>query len=181
MIRLLRSTDARSYICPVLETALLPSATLTELYRFALLLTGRPQVAEKVMTETLREVEGQLAQFRTEDHRRVWLAGRIRQRCLRDHTSDKGAVVAPRLLREEDSSADRGGSTVLEIEAFIVARHFHTLPEPERSALALFYLDLFTPGELAGFLKMEVEQLAETLATARERLQEALRPDLTRS
>jgi len=69
---------------------------------------------------------------------------------------------------------------VLAIEAFILARHFHTLPEPGRSALALFYVDLFTPGEIAGFLKLELEQLADTLAAARERLQEVLRPALSR-
>jgi len=158
-----------------LDHALLPSATLAEFYRFALLLTGRPQIAEKVMADTLDEVESQLADFRTENNRQAWLAGRIRQRCLREHAATNGGeTLSPRLLRA-DEAGDDPGARVLEIEAFIVAQHFHALPEPERSALAVFYLDLFTPGEIAGLLKMRIEDLAETLADARAKLQEGLR------
>jgi DNA-directed RNA polymerase specialized sigma24 family protein len=43
-----------------------------------------------------------------------------------------------------------------------------------RSALALFYLDLFTPEEIAQLLKMKLEELGATLAEARTRLQESL-------
>ena len=49
------------------------------------------------------------------------------------------------------------------------------LPEPERSALALFYLDFFTIAEIAELLKMNVETLAETLAAARGLLEQSLR------
>lgn len=155
-----------------MQTALLSNATLSEFYRFALLLTGDLKLAEQVMAETLHEVEAKLDELRHESHRHTWLATQIRQRCLRDNAGNMEAI--PRLLRENPSKAETG--EVLEIEAFIVAQRFSTLQEPERSALALFYLDLFTPEEIANILKMELEELSELLAHARQLLNTAMQP-----
>ncbi len=58
----------------------------------------------------------------------------------------------------------------------VLARHFHGLPEPERSALALFYLDSFTPEQIAQLLGMNLDKLAGTLAQARTLLKRSLRP-----
>lgn len=149
-----------------MHSALLPNATLAEFYRFALLLTGNIKTAERIMADTLREVEAQLGELRHESSRKAWLATRIRQRCLRENSG--GGSPAPRLLRADESEG------ILKIEAFIVAQHISTLPEPERSALALFYLDLFTGEEIAKLLKVELSELAETLARARQLLSEAM-------
>ena len=150
--------------------ALFPSATLAEFYRFALLLTGSASNAEQVMAETLAEAESQLAQLRNETSRLAWLAARIRERCLKNNASAPPA--APRLLREESEAVAK--SEVLEIEAFLLAQRFHALPEPERTALALFYLEFFTAEEIAQLLKMDVEVLSETLGAARDLLQKSL-------
>lgn len=155
----------------VLQTSLFPSAALAEFYRFALLLTGNAKSAEQVMAETLHEVEAQLSQFRNETSRQAWLVARIRERCLKNNES--AAPAAPRLVRDDTDTAEK--PTVLKIEAFLLAQRFHLLPEPERSALALFYLDFFTVEEIAGLLKMEVEGLSDTLAAARQLLQQSLR------
>ena len=72
---------------------------------------------------------------------------------------------APRLLREAPPEVE--GSEVLGIEAYILAQRFHHLPEPERSALALFYLDLFDTTEIAQIVNLSLEQLADTLSRAR--------------
>jgi DNA-directed RNA polymerase specialized sigma24 family protein len=153
-----------------LQTAIFPSATIAEFYRFALLLTGRSAVAEQVMVETIAEAEAQLDEFRNDANRQAWLAQRLRQRCLKN--SGETPPPAPRLLRIEPEPGVR--PEVLGIEAFILAEHFHGLPEPGRSALALFYLDLFTPEEIAELLKMTLEELGATLTEARTRLQESL-------
>src|SRR5205807_541178 len=116
--------------------ALLPSAALAEFYRFALLLTGNAKSAEQVMAETLAEVEAQLSQFRNETSRQAWLATQIRERCLKNNATAPPA--APRLVRDETDTGEK--PAILKIEAFLLAQHFHMLPEPERSALALFYL-----------------------------------------
>ena len=153
-----------------LQTAIFPSATIAEFFRFALLLTGRSAVAEKVMVETLAEAEAQLDEFRNDANRQAWLAQRLRQHCLKNN--EETPPPAPRLLRIEPEPGVR--PKVLGIEAFILAEHFHGLAEPGRSALALFYLDLFTPEEIAELLKMKLEELGATLAEARTRLQESL-------
>jgi len=155
-----------------LQTAIFPSATLAEFYRFALLLTGRSPAAEAVMAETLAEVEKQLDQIRTEANRQAWLARRIRERCLKNNLENPVPVV-PRLLRLEPAPGEI--PEVLGIEAYILAEHFHCLVEPGRSALALFYLDLFSPEEIGMLLDMNLEELGETLAGARAALQNSLR------
>ena len=149
---------------------LFPKNTLAEFYRFAVLLTGNAKAAERVMAETLGEIESHLEQVRNETSRQAWLARRIRERCLRDHTGD--GIPAPRLVREEDESGTE--PEILEIEAFLLAQRFHALPEPERSALALFYLEFFTVSEIAELLKMDIEILSDTLGHARELLQSSL-------
>jgi DNA-directed RNA polymerase specialized sigma24 family protein len=153
-----------------LETTSFPSATFAEFFRFAVLLTGNVNVAEHVMADTLAEVEAQLSQFRNETSRRAWLATRIRERCLKNNADAPPA--APRLLRDDSETA--ANPEILEIEAFLLAQRFHALPEPERSALALFYLDLFSVSELAQLLKMDENALSETLGAARGLLKQSL-------
>jgi RNA polymerase sigma factor (sigma-70 family) len=154
----------------VLQNPLLSNATLSEFYRFALLLTGNLKMAEQIMADTLHEVERRLGELRHESHRHTWLATNIRQRCLRENAGNMHEI--PRLLRDDQTEGESG--EVLEIEAFIVAQRFSTLPEPERSALALFYLELFTAEEIAKLLKMELDELGELLARGRNLLENAM-------
>lgn len=154
-----------------MHTAPFPSATLAEFYRFALLLTGNAKSAEQIMADTLSDVQAQLEQFRNETSRQAWLATRIRERCLKNNESAPPA--APRLVRDEPETGEK--PAVLKIEAFLLAQRFHLLPEPERSALALFYLEFFSVQEIAELLKMDVAALSDTLASARELLQKSLR------
>lgn len=156
--------------CPPLQTSPTPNPRLAEFYRFALLLTGSIKAAEQVMASTLAEVEADLDQVRNEIGRRAWLVQRIRERCLKNNES--AAPAAPRLVRTDSTPGEN--PRVLKIEAFLLAQRFHTLPEPERSALALFYLDFFTIAEIAELLKMSAETLSETLAAARQLLEQSL-------
>jgi DNA-directed RNA polymerase specialized sigma24 family protein len=123
------------------------------------------------MADTLTEVESQLSQFRNETSRQAWLATHIRERCLENNKSNP--PTAPRLLRDDSDTGTH--PKILEIEAFLVAQRFHLLPEPERSALALFYLDLFSAEEIAELLKMDIEALSDTLGAARDLLRKSLR------
>jgi DNA-directed RNA polymerase specialized sigma24 family protein len=160
-------------LCSVsLQTSLFPSSTLAEFYRFALLLTGNAKSAEQVMAETLTEVESQLSQFRNETSRQAWLATHIRERCLENNKS--APPTAPRLLREDGEPGDGAQPEVLQIEAYLLAQRFHLLPEPERSALALFYLDLFSAEEIAELLKMDIHALSDTLGEGRDLLRKNL-------
>jgi len=121
------------------------------------------------MAEALVKAESELPQIRNECSRRAWFVNRIRESC---GVANGQAAPAPRLLREP---GDAARVEILEIEAYLVAQHFHQLAEPGRSALALFYLDAFTHEEIAKLFRMTGEQLADTLADARLRLQRLLR------
>ena len=152
-----------------MQTALFPGAILAEFYRFALLLTGSIQTAERVLADALTECEAQLLQMRNEKSREAWFTTRLRERSA---AAAAIADPAPRLVREADAGA---GAELLEIEAYLMAQRFHRLPEPERTALALFYLELFEVEEIAKLLKLDEEQLAATVGRARALLQNELR------
>lgn len=47
----------------------------------------------------------------------------------------------------------------------------HHLPEPARSALTLFYLEIFSPRTLSEIFRLDIEELARLIATARESLE----------
>jgi DNA-directed RNA polymerase specialized sigma24 family protein len=150
-----------------LPTPPLSSAHLVEFYRFALLLTGDLEVAERIMGDTLQSSTARLEEMRGDDRRCSTFAAKLRERCLRENVANPNDV--PRLLREDGAPRE-----VLAIEAFIVAQRFSTLPEPERSALALFYLDLFSAGEIASLLDLSLEDFAGALGRARAQLHAAL-------
>lgn len=154
-----------------MHSGLLTSTTLVEFYRLALLLTGNIRDVEGALSAVLVAGERRLRDLRDQTHRAAWLAARLRQYCL-EPKPEPGK--APRLVRSEDSEAGPLAE-VLQIEAYILAQHFQSLPEPDRSALGLFYLDLFTVEQIADILEMGLEQLAAALARARTQLQDSLR------
>ena len=150
-----------------------PSATLAEFYRLAFLLSGDVYSAQQLLATCLTDVEANIDQLRSPERRRCWMARRMRQHCLTQGAETDPIPAAPRLIREEESlEAD---PEVLKIEAYILAQRFHQLPEPERSALAFFYLDLFDTEEIAELLGVTLEELADLLARARPMLKEGMR------
>lgn len=129
--------------------------------------------AQQVLANSLTEAEARIEQLRSPERRRFWLATRLRQHSLEQSEGMEPLPTAPRLLREE--SLNMEAQEVLGIEAYIVAQRFHALPEPERSALALFYLNLFNTEEIAQIVDLSLEQLADVLGRARALLQDSLR------
>jgi DNA-directed RNA polymerase specialized sigma24 family protein len=152
-----------------LDPVLFPEETLNSFYRFALLVTGEAHAAEQLLAESLAEVEMRIGYLRNEPRRKAWLIRRLRQRIASMETSP---ARTPRLLREEPAESD--GKEILEIEAYILAQHFAALPEPERSALALFYLKIFPQRELPELLDLELEDLASALDRGRQLLRASL-------
>lgn len=161
---------ARSRIIALLQPPLFSNAALAEFYRLAVLLAGSAKTAETIMAEVLGEVQTQIEQLRSEASRRAWLAARIRERCM-EVRSD----VAPARGLVRGAGEASANPEALKIEAFIVGQRFHLLPEPERSALALFHLELFSTEEIAQILKMKTEQLADAIGRGRTLLRESLR------
>ena len=162
----------------LLDPVLFPEETLSSFYRFSLLVTGDAHSAEQLLAESLAEVEMRIAHLRNLHRRKAWLIRRLRQRLA---TMELPPAKTPRLLRQ--GGAEANGDEVLEIEAYILAQHFATLEEPDRSALALFYLKLFPVRELPELLDLELEELARALERGRQQLRASLRrqPELSLS
>lgn len=168
---LLSRAGGPHHICtPLQHAALVPSAILADLFRLALLLTGRSATAAELIAKTFAEDETQLAQIRDEAQRKAWLAMRLRDRCLQAEVRTHPSVQ--RLIRGENG--EEQPEDILGIEAYILAEHFHCLPEPVRTALALFYLDLFPACEIARLLKLEVRELGNLLSDGRSKLRHSL-------
>ena len=157
-------------ISHALDRSPFTQALLIEFFRFAVLLTGDARTAEASLADTLRDVHARLGQLRHPEQRQEWALTRLRQHCLAADPSPRGD--APRLMREPDESG--APPEVLGIEAFIFAQRFHSLPEPERSALALFYLDTFPLAQIAKLLDLRIPEVGPVLGRARELLQAAV-------
>src|SRR5207302_5250253 len=122
-------------------------------YRLALLLTGDASAAEELLATTLRDAAPQLAQFRNAKTRDKWLAGELRRRCL-----------------QKNSAQPAETSETPPLAADNIAVRIHALPEPGRSAFALFCLDIFSADDLADILGLDISELANALADARAKL-----------
>jgi len=133
--------------------------TLSKLYRFALLLAGSTAGAEWILARVFEEFATQIGQFRTQKHRTAYLVAKIRECALADSKVVKSG-----------QAADAGGEEGTPAQEPSVAIRFSSLSEPVRSALALFYLDLFPVGELAAFLNVDMDELGGLLQAGRDRL-----------
>lgn len=125
------------------------------IYRFAFLLSGNPAAGSQAVRDAMHDSAGQAAQLRSDRHRNAWLVMKVREHCLRSTGEDHEAVTVERAAMSEQAA---------------LGASFHTLPEPRRSALALFYLDLFPSSEIADLLRMKPAQLAEALSSGRDLL-----------
>ena len=133
---------------------------IVALYRFALLLTGTARSAGSLLTETLGECASQISQFRNNRGSLAFALKKLRENCQRAPAANGAAPEEP--LPEWENGKD----------PLFFAWQFSTLPEPQRSALALLYLKVFTPQETADFLGLSLEDFSGMLAGARALLQE---------
>jgi DNA-directed RNA polymerase specialized sigma24 family protein len=134
-----------------MESSGYPEHFLAELFRFAVLLTADEAAASQAVANSFADTSGHFAQLRTDQNRQTWLVGKVRELCL----------VAQKAGPAADGCAPE------------VARQFHGLPEPTRSAAALFYLDLMSTEEIAHVLSMSLEELSEHLSKARTVLRQS--------
>jgi hypothetical protein len=61
------------------------------------------------------------------------------------------------------------GSPKTDLEGWALA--LHQLPEPERSAITLFYLEIFSPATLGEILGIDIYDLARIIGAARKSLE----------
>ena len=141
---------------------------LPSVYRFAFLMTGSVPSAAEVLRLTVEQAErGDLSDVR--DPRRVkrWLFARARSLCARPLAMPEALVGFPTPSPDDETSPP----DFAEDPARHLVSGFASLPEPERSALILFYLYLFDSSDLAETLGIKPAELAPLLQRGRTLLQ----------
>jgi len=140
---------------------------LPQLYRFCFLMLGDAQKACDVFEATLRAAAERSADGET-PRDRYWLYREARGRCL--EAGEQGLQPEDVDLPEEDLSP-LVEEQVARIDANQIAIWISAAPEPQRTALALFYLGEFTHRDILKIAELKVGELSQLLVSARRQFQ----------
>jgi RNA polymerase sigma-70 factor (ECF subfamily) len=140
---------------------------LPQLYRFCFLMTGDTAKAQTAFQDTVSE-----AAARTDADEpppdRLWFFRQARERCLA--VTEEGIQAEPGMMDEVELSAD-APAQIATLTPEQLAVWISAAPEPQRSALALFYLDEFTLPELLSLMDMKAGELSELICSGRREFQ----------
>ena len=123
--------------------------------------------AQEIFHATLREAAQQAADGEA-PRDRLWFFRNARWRCL--EVSEKG-LQAEDVDLEEGELAESGPSQIEKLEPQQFAIWISGAPEPQRTALALFYLDEFSHRDLLSVTELKPPELAKLLARGRREFQ----------
>ena len=143
------------------------SQSLPQLYRFCFLMTGDTERALKAFQTTLREA-ALLASRSQLPADRLWSFHEARHQCL--HLSKDGVQPEPMKMPEESIAPDAAGR-VAQLDADQLAAWISAAPEPQRSALAFFYLNEFSHREMQNLLDVKMSELASLISRGRSQFQ----------
>jgi DNA-directed RNA polymerase specialized sigma24 family protein len=141
---------------------------LPQLYRFCYLMMGDARKAQDIFHATLREV-ALLSSNGEIPNDPLWLYREARSRCL--EASERG------LQAEEDVELDQADlspvapAQITKLDADRLAIWISAAPEPQRTALALFYLDQFDHEEILSLTGLKLADLSRLLAQGRRQFQ----------
>ena len=140
---------------------------LPQLYRFCFLMTGDAGKAQEAFQNTVREAASRSTQDEPPPDR-LWFFRDARWRCLA--LSEQGIQAEPGTLEETEISP----MAPVQIERLAsdqLAVWISAAPEPQRSALALFYLDEFSLREMLVLLALKAGELSELISVGRRQFQ----------
>lgn len=140
---------------------------LPQLYRFCFLMTGDASKAQAAFQDTVREAAERSARDEPPPDR-LWFFRDARWRCLA--LGEQGLQAEPGMLEEAEVSP----SAPLQIEQLNpdqLAVWISAASEPQRSALAFFYLDEFTLAELLSLLEIKAGEFSELISSGRRQFQ----------
>jgi DNA-directed RNA polymerase specialized sigma24 family protein len=140
---------------------------LLQLYRFCYLMVADAAKAQEIFHATLREAAQQAANGEA-PRDRLWFFRNARWRCL--EASEKGLQPEDVDLEEGDL-ADSASSQIEKLEPQQFAIWISGAPEPQRTALALFYLDEFSHRDLLSVTELKPPELAKLLGRGRREFQ----------
>jgi DNA-directed RNA polymerase specialized sigma24 family protein len=145
----------------------IPNQKLPQLYRFCFLMVGdavkAQDVFQKIMHEAaLRSAQGELPKDR------LWLFADARWRCLE---ASEAGLQAEDVEMEEHSIAATATSQIAQLDPTQLAIWISAAPDPQRTALALFYLDEFDHEEMLALTELKTAELAKLIANGRQQFQ----------
>jgi DNA-directed RNA polymerase specialized sigma24 family protein len=130
-------------------------------------MTGDAVKAQEAFQSTVREAARRTAEAEPPPDR-FWFFREARWRCLA--VGDKGIKSEDVEMEEVELSVD-AAEQLAQLDASQLAIWIAGAPEPQRTALALFYLDEFDHRELLTLLEIKVTELSALLAQARRQFQ----------
>jgi DNA-directed RNA polymerase specialized sigma24 family protein len=128
---------------------------------------GETEKALEAFQNTLREA-AQLAARRQLPDDRLWCFHEARHQCL--ELAADGVQPETAHLPEEAITPE-SAALVAQLEPAQLAAWIAGAPEPQRSALAFFYLNEFSHREMQNLLDLKMEDLAELISHGRAQFQ----------
>ncbi len=121
------------------------------------------EVFEAILHEAaLRAAQGELPKDR------LWLFSDARWRCL--EAAEKELQAEPVEMEEHEIEAT-APDQIAQLDPSQLAIWISGAPEPQRSALAFFYLDQFDHEELLALTELKTPELARLIGNARQQFQ----------
>ena len=140
---------------------------LLQLYRFCFLMLADAAKAQEIFYATLREA-AQLSANGEAPRDRLWFFRNARWRCL--EVSEQG-LQAEDVDLEQDELADWAPSQIEKLEPEQFAIWISAAPDPQRTALALFYLNEFSYRDLLSVTELKPPEMAKLLGSGRREFQ----------
>ena len=140
---------------------------LLQLYRFCFLMLADTAKAQEIFHATLRDA-AQLAADGEAPRDRLWFFRNARWRCL--EVSEQG-LQAEDVDLEQDELGEWASSQIEKLEPTQLATWVSGAPEPQRTALALFYLDEFSHCDLLSVTELKAPELSKLLCNGRRQFQ----------
>ena len=140
---------------------------LPQLYRFCFLMLGDLRKAQEVFNATLREAAARAAQGELPKEP-YWLFREARWRCL---DASKTDLQPEALEMDEHDIAPQAASQVKQLDPAQLAIWISAAADPQRTALALFYLDEFDYQEILDIAELKLSTLSRCLSQGRRQLQ----------
>jgi DNA-directed RNA polymerase specialized sigma24 family protein len=151
----------------VLQKNSLPNQNLPQLYRFCFLMLGDEARAQEVFDAIMHDAALRAAQGELPKDR-LWMFNDARFRCL--EVSEAGLQAEP-VEMEEHEIAATAPLQIRRLDPTQLAVWISGAPDPQRSALALYYLDEFSHEDLLALTELKTAELAKLIANARQEFQ----------
>lgn len=140
---------------------------MPQLYRFCFLMTGDEAHALEAFQNTVREA-ALLAAREQLPSDRLWAFHEARHQSLA--VTENDVQAEPATLPEEAIAPDAVARVAL-LEPDQLAAWISAAPEPQRSALAFFYLNEFSHREMQNLLDLKMNELAALISHSRAQFQ----------